>query len=91
MIAVVAAAGAFTVAPAARAHVTVQPDSAPSHAFVREELRVPNEQDKADTTKLDVQLPDGFTDVSYEPVPGWSVKIGKQKLSTRSRMTRGKR
>ena len=81
MIAVAAAAGAFTVVPAAGAHVTVQPDSAPSHAFVREELRVPNEQDKANTTKVDVQLPDGFTDVSYEPVPGWRVKIGKEKLS----------
>ena len=49
---------------------------------IPEDVRVPNEQDKADTTKVDVQLPDGFTDVSYEPVPGWSVKIGKQKLST---------
>src|SRR5689334_25013066 len=68
-------------APAASAHVTVQPKTAPAGGFVREDVRVPNEQDKANTTKVELQLPDGFISVSYEPLPGWTVKIGKTKLA----------
>jgi uncharacterized protein YcnI len=69
-------------APAAQAHVTVQPKTAPSGGFVREDVRVPNEQDKANTTKVELQLPDGFIDVAYEAVPGWTVKISTTKLAT---------
>ena len=76
------AAAMLGVAPAADAHVAVQPDSAPSQAFVRLDLRVPNEQDKASTTKVDVKIPNGFTTLSYEPVPGWNVKVRKEKLAT---------
>jgi periplasmic copper chaperone A len=65
----------------ASAHVTLQPSEAPAEAFVREDIRVPNEQDKASTTKVDVKLPDGFVDVSYAPVPGWRVKVTKEKLA----------
>jgi uncharacterized protein YcnI len=68
-------------APAAQAHVTVQPQTAPSGGFVREDVRVPNEQDKANTTKIELELPDGFISVSYEAVPGWTVKIGTAKLA----------
>ena len=68
-------------APTASAHVTVQPKTAPSGGFVREDVRVPNEQDKANTTKVELQLPDGFISVSYEPVPGWTVTVGKTKLA----------
>jgi uncharacterized protein len=66
----------------ASAHVTLQPSEAPAGAFVREDIRVPNEQDKANTTKVDVQFPDGFVFASYEPVPGWQVKVTKEKLAT---------
>src|ERR1700754_4916586 len=68
-------------APAAQAHVTVQPKTAPSGGFVREDVRVPNEQDKANTTKVELQLPDGFISVSYQAVPGWKVKITTTKLA----------
>ncbi|MEU8266147.1 YcnI family protein [Sphaerisporangium sp. NPDC049002] len=45
-------------------------------------FRVPNERDKARTTRLEVQFP---TDhplpfVSVRPVPGWDVKLTKGKL-----------
>jgi uncharacterized protein YcnI len=80
MLGVVAAA-MLVLAPSAQAHVTLQPSEAPAGAFVREDVRVPNEQDKASTTKIAVQLPDGFLFVSYEPVPGWNVKVTKQKLA----------
>jgi periplasmic copper chaperone A len=43
-------------------------------------VRVPNERDSANTTKVDVQFPPGFLSVSYEQVPGWDIKITKRKL-----------
>ncbi|WP_445152176.1 YcnI family protein [Baekduia sp. Peel2402] len=66
---------------AAQAHVTLQPNQAPAGAFTLEAVRVPNEQDDAVTTKVDVQLPHGFAAASYEAVPGWTAKIIKSKLA----------
>ena len=75
------AAAALLLVPAAgHAHVTVQPDTAPAGGFTRLDVRVPNERDDAGTTKVDVQLPPGFISASYEPVPGWSVKLTRTKL-----------
>src|SRR5947199_785106 len=73
----------------ASAHVTLQPSEAPAAAFVRENVRVPNEQEKANTTKVDMKLPDGFVDVSYQPVPGWRVKVTKEKLAQPIRTDEG--
>ena len=71
------------LAPAtADAHVTVQPDSVAAGAFTVLDVRVPNETDNTDTTKVELQLPSGFTEASYQPVPGWSVKVAKKKLAT---------
>ena len=75
-----AAAAALLLAPtAAQAHVTLQPDTAPAGGFTRLDVRVPNERDDAGTTKVDVQLPPGFIAASYEPVPGWKVKVTRSK------------
>ena len=69
------------LAPAtAAAHVTVQPDTAPAGGFARLDVRVPNERDDAGTVKVDVQMPPGIASASYEPVPGWSVKVTREKL-----------
>ena len=74
-----AAAAALLAAPAvAQAHVTIQPPEAPAGSFTRMEVRVPNERDDAGTTKVQVQMPDGFASVSYEPVPGWTVRVAKE-------------
>jgi periplasmic copper chaperone A len=70
----------LALAPTAFAHVTLQPEEAPAGGFARLDVRVPNERDNADTTKVDVQFPPGFLSVSYEPVPGWDIKITKRKL-----------
>jgi periplasmic copper chaperone A len=70
----------LALASTAGAHVTLQPEEAPAGGFTRLDLRVPNERDNADTTKIDVQFPPGFLSVSYEPVPGWDMKITKRKL-----------
>ncbi|MBS1863538.1 MAG: YcnI family protein [Actinobacteria bacterium] len=65
---------------AAQAHVTVQPNEAPEGAYTVLDVRVPNETDDANTTKVEVQLPEGFGDVSYQAVPGWNVKVVHDKL-----------
>jgi uncharacterized protein YcnI len=75
-----AVVAALVLAPAAAAHVTLQPPEAPAGGFTRLDVRVPNEQDNANTTKVVVQLPPGFLSVSYEPVPGWDVKLRMRKL-----------
>jgi uncharacterized protein len=65
----------------AAAHVTLQPNTAAAGAFTVENVRVPNEQDNAVTTKVDVQMPHGFVFASYEAAPGWTVKVTKSKLA----------
>jgi uncharacterized protein YcnI len=65
---------------AARAHVTVQPNEAPEGAYTVLDVRVPNESEGAITTKVAVQFPEGFGDVSYQAVPGWNVEVIDQKL-----------
>jgi periplasmic copper chaperone A len=76
-----AVAGALALPASAGAHVTLQPDEAPAKAFVVEDVRVPNEEESANTTKVVVQFPDGFAEVSFQPVPGWNVKTKKTKLA----------
>jgi uncharacterized protein len=67
----------------ADAHVTLQPTSVPAGGEdTRLAVRVPNELDNASTTKVDLQLPPGFAAVSFEPNPGWTVKVTKTKLAT---------
>ena len=60
----------------------MQPDTAEAGGFTVLDVRVPNETDNADTTKVQLQVPSGFTEASYQPVPGWSVKVAKKKLAT---------
>jgi len=72
---------ALALPAAAQAHVTLQPKTAPAGAYVVENVRVPNETSDAVTTKVDVKLPPGFAAVSYEPAPGWKVKLTMAKLA----------
>jgi len=77
-----AALAAALMAPAAAgAHVTVQPDHAAAGAFTRLDVRVPTERDNASTVKVDLQLPPGFAEASYQRVLGWTVKVTKTKLA----------
>jgi uncharacterized protein YcnI len=73
---------AFAAPAAAQAHVTLQPNTAKAGAYTRLDVRIPNERDDASTNKVEVQFPDGFASASYEPVPGWDVKVSKKKLAT---------
>jgi periplasmic copper chaperone A len=71
---------ALLVPAAAQAHVTLQPNEAPEGAYTVLDVRVPNETDNENTTKVAVQFPEGFGDVSYQAVPGWSVEVVHDKL-----------
>jgi periplasmic copper chaperone A len=71
---------ALLVPAAAQAHVTLQPTEAPEGAYTVLDVRVPNESDSENTTKVAVQLPEGFGDVSYQAVPGWNVEVVHDKL-----------
>jgi uncharacterized protein YcnI len=75
-----AVVAALVLAPAAAAHVTLQPSEAPAGGFTRLDVRVPTERDNASTTKVVVQMPPGFLSVSYEPVPGWDVELTMRQL-----------
>jgi periplasmic copper chaperone A len=75
-----AVVAALALAPAAAAHVTLQPEQAPAGGFTRLDVRVPNERDNAGTTKVVVQMPPGFLSVSTEPVPGWDAELTMRKL-----------
>jgi uncharacterized protein len=65
---------------AASAHVTLQPNEAPEGAYTVLDVRVPNESEGENTTKVAVQFPEGFGDVSYQAVPGWNVEVIHEKL-----------
>ncbi|MEA2347216.1 MAG: hypothetical protein QOG62_1003 [Thermoleophilaceae bacterium] len=81
-IGLIASALTLALPSLAAAHVTVQPNEVPAGGYTRLDVRVPNETDDAATSKVEVQFPDGFAGVQYEPVPGWSVDIQTEKLDT---------
>lgn len=69
-------------ASAASAHVTANPDVLTAGSYGKVSFRVPNEDAKADTTKLEVDLPmdHPIAYVSVRPMPGWTVTVAKAKL-----------
>ena len=75
-------AGALLIVAAspAFAHVTVQPSEAPAGAFFRFVVRVPNERDDAETTKVEVDFPDNLVFVSFQPKDGWDYKVEMKTL-----------
>jgi uncharacterized protein len=80
-IAALAAFAALALPAVACAHVTIQPGEAAAGSFTVENVRVPNEKDDASTTKVEVQMPDGFLDVSFQAVPGWKGQVTTEKIS----------
>ncbi len=80
-IQLIAALAAVAVPAAASAHVSLHPNEVPTGAFATLDLRVPNESEDANTVKIAVQVPPGFTDVSPEFLPGWTPKVRTVKLA----------
>ncbi|GAA0318719.1 YcnI family protein [Actinoallomurus spadix] len=80
-------AGAVTatvvaLAVPASAHVTINPRTAEPGGYGAFNVRVPNEETGADTTKVQLYLPTDhpIASVSVEPVPGWNVEVTKGHL-----------
>lgn len=76
------AALALATPGAAQAHVTLQPKEAPAGGYARIDVRVPNEKPAAPTTKIELQMPSGFSSASYEPVAGWRTTVATRRLAT---------
>ncbi|WP_174505138.1 YcnI family protein [Streptacidiphilus carbonis] len=78
-----AAATLLLIAGPASAHVTVNPGSAAKGSYTEVNVRVPNEETGADTTKIEFYLPTDhpIASVSTENVPGWTATVQKTKLS----------
>lgn len=84
---VVTAASATAVlgfAGAASAHVTVSPSTAPRSGDATVSIQVPNEEDTATTTKVEIDLPVDrpIAAVDTEPVAGWTAVSTTSKLTT---------
>jgi uncharacterized protein YcnI len=79
---VLSVAAALLAPAAAQAHISIHPNAVPAGAFATLTFRVPNESDSASATKIAIQMPPGFTDVSAAPPPGWSFAVKTRKLAT---------
>jgi uncharacterized protein YcnI len=58
---------------AARAHAVVTPGEAPTGAYQRYVLRVPNERGSA-TVRVHIVFPAGVRVISFDEVPGWTLE-----------------
>ncbi|HEY0937522.1 MAG TPA: YcnI family protein, partial [Trebonia sp.] len=72
-----AAAGLLALAGTAFAHVTITPGSAPQGSTAELTFKVPNEESKAATVELQLQVPTARPIAQFlvKPVPGWSVTV----------------
>jgi uncharacterized protein YcnI len=78
----VAAAAVVIMATPAAAHITVNPSEAPEGSFQKLTFRVPNEQDDAGTTRVEINLPEDavIPFVSVQPTPGWTAEVERRTL-----------
>jgi periplasmic copper chaperone A len=70
-----AVAAALTLAPAAAAHVTLNPGEWEAGGFARFAIRVPNERDGAATTRVTLKLPEQILSASFQPIEGWRRQV----------------
>jgi uncharacterized protein YcnI len=71
------------VALPADAHVSITPSTAPKGGFTVLSFNVPNEDENANTVKLEVLIPTKYpiASVSTQPMYGWTVSTEKTKLA----------
>lgn len=79
-----ALAGVGLAALPASAHVSVNPNTATQGGYATLTFKVPTERDDANTTKLEVEFPEGqpVAGASYQPKAGWTVAVEKAPLTT---------
>jgi periplasmic copper chaperone A len=73
-------AGAVVFPATAAAHVTLNPGEWEAGGFARFAVRVPNERDNADTTRVTMQFPESVISASFQRVPGWKRTIKMAQL-----------
>jgi uncharacterized protein len=78
------AVGFGTLALPAQAHVTVGSDSAVKGGYATLTFKVPTEEENANTTKIEVDLPaeHPFAEVSTQQKSGWDIAVEKATLAT---------
>jgi periplasmic copper chaperone A len=74
------AAAALALAPAAGAHVTLNPPEWEADGFARFAVRVPNERDNADTTRVTLKFPEQILSASFQPIEGWKRTVKMARL-----------
>jgi uncharacterized protein YcnI len=67
-------------APVAAAHVTVNPPEWEAGGFAKFDVRVPNERDNADTTRVTLRFPEQVISASFQPVEGWKRRVEMERL-----------
>jgi periplasmic copper chaperone A len=77
---IAAVVASLAIAPAAAAHVTLNPPEWEAGGFARFAVRVPNERDNADTTKVTVKFPEQVLSARFQPVEGWRRTIKMARL-----------
>ncbi|WP_269857571.1 YcnI family copper-binding membrane protein [Streptomyces sp. RPT161] len=85
VVGALATTGVLASAGAAFAHVTIHPDSYPKGASDGTlTFRVPNEEDNASTTKVDITFPADhpIPSVLVTPVAGWTAQVKTVQLRT---------
>jgi periplasmic copper chaperone A len=73
----------LAIAASASAHVTVSPTSLPQGSTAELSFKVPNEESKANTVSLQLQIPTDhpIAQVLAKPVPGWTITVHTVKLA----------
>lgn len=72
----------MSLAAPAFAHVTANPNTAPSEGFFTTFFRVGHgcDTDGPDTTSVEIQIPDGVLGATPEEEPGWTSEVKMKKL-----------
>jgi uncharacterized protein YcnI len=64
-------------APAAFAHASISPPVAKTGVLQQFTLAVPTEKENANTTRIELSVPDGVAIDSFEPEPGWTRRVSQ--------------
>ena len=70
-----AMAATLAFAASAQAHAVVSPPVAQKGVLQQFSLSVPTEKANNTTTKIELDVPAGFTIDSFEPAPGWTRQV----------------
>jgi uncharacterized protein YcnI len=76
-----AAFGRIRGACAASAHITIDPREAPAGSYAKLVFRIPHGCDGSATTRIQVTIPAGVSDVKPQVHPGWQIEIKATKKS----------